>query len=371
MKVYKVVLTGGPCAGKSKILKKLVEYYKSEENKVFIVAETATEVLSSGVKFLEMDIPINFQNIIFDRQINKEQTLYWGMQHIPLKKNNIVFLDRGLIDNKAYLHSQYEFDRLLEDYFQKELEVLDSYDLVIDLISLATTDPELYLELYKSNEERYEDPETAQIIDKKTTEAWLGHRNVKYVYPTEKMEEKIPIIINYIDALLQAKPQKGTETYWIENPTDILMFLDDENPKEIECIDYYLKNRKTIDSKNQTILRKRVYKGCESKLIIVLDESGSKIIDRVIRDDYWDFLETTYGIEKKVKKLEYTTNKLGSVCKITCYDSFTTLDIPITNYRQENDIINNFKVIEKIDNLEEFLDNQNKNIAKVKKYGTI
>ena len=154
--------------------------------------------------------------------------------------------------------------------------------------------------------------------------------------------------------------------YLIENPTDILMFLDDENSKEIEVIDYYLKEPQT--GKEKTILRKRMYKDYESKLMVTIDEDGYTIRNRVINNDRWDCFETIYGIEKEVRRTEYTTNKLGSVCKISCYDGFTTLEIPRTNCKEELTMLNNFNVIEKIENFEEFYDKRNKEVQKKKKY---
>ena len=371
MNTFKIVLTGGPCAGKSKILETLIKYYSTEENKIFVVPETASEVLASGIKFLEVDDSFNFQDIILDRQLNKEQTLYRGMEHIPLKENNLVFLDRGLIDNKAYLRSQYQFDMLLDKYNVKELEILDNYDLVIDLVSLATSNPELFLRECTSNEQRYEDLNGAQQVDKRTTEAWLGHRNVKYVYPTDSIEEKANIVIGYINDLINHKQKKSTDMYLIENPTDILMFLDDENSKEIEVIDYYLKEPQMPKFKTTEILRKRIYKDCESKQKLRIDEDGFISKDEVIDNDWWDCWVSISGIEKEVRRTEYTTNKLGSVCKISCYDGFTTLEIPRTNCKDELTILNNFDVIEKIENFEEFYDKRNKEVQKKKKYGNI
>jgi len=372
MNTFKIVLTGGPCAGKSKILERLIKYYSTKDNKIFVVPETASEVLSSGIKFLEVDDPINFQDIIFDRQLNKEETLYRGMQHIPLAENNLIFLDRGLIDNKAYLDTQYRYDILLDKYNQKELNILDNYDLVIDLVSLATTDPEMFLKECTSNEQRYEDLENAQRVDKKTTEAWLGHGNIRYVYPTKTIEEKTDIVIGYINDLLNKKQKISTDMYLIENPSDILMFLDDKNSKKIEVIDYYLGSRdleKNKDSKR--MLRKRIYKGAESKLIVITDKDGCIKKQLVIRDIRWEGFVYVDGIEKEVRKTEYITNVLGNVCKITCYDDFTMLEIPKTNCEDPIDILNNFKVIEKIENFEEFYSKRNKNMSKLKKYVNI
>lgn len=320
MNIYKIVLTGGPCAGKTKILEKLIKHYSTKENRVFIIPETATEVLSSGLKFVEFDEAINFQNIIFNMQSNKERMLDEGIKHVPLYQNNIIFLDRGIIDNKAYLDSQEQFDSLLKKYNQSELEILDSYDLVIDLISLATTDPELYLEHCRTNEERYEDLETAQIIDKKTTDAWLGHRNVKYVYPTKTLEEKFNIVVNYIDALIESKQKRESEIYLIENPTDLLMKLDDNNSKKIVVIDHYLKKRIVSETNSKTVLRQRIYKQHESNQMVILDESGTTIMDHNINYNYWDYFGNDNALEKEIRRVEYTTNILGVICKISCYD---------------------------------------------------
>ena len=371
MNTFKVVLTGGPCAGKSKILKRLIEYYSTDENKIFVVPETASEVLASGIKFVEVDDSLNFQDIIIDRQLNKERTLYRGMMHIPLKENNLVFLDRGLIDNKAYLKTQYQFDILLERYDLEEIAILDSYDLVIDLISLATTDPELFMRECTSNEYRYEDLKGAQEVDKKTTQAWLGHRNVKYIYPTETIEEKTDIVIGYINDLINHRQKKNTEMYLIEEPMDLFVKLNDENSKKIEVIDCYLNKEQKCISNTKTILRKRFYKDYESKLMIQINEDGSTIEETVINQELWDYYVNLYGIEKEVKKIEYTTNELGSVCKITCYDDFTTLELPRTNYKKEMNILNNFSIIENIENFEEFYDKRNKQVQKKKKYGNI
>lgn len=371
MNTFKIVLTGGPCAGKSKILEKLIKHYSTEENKIFVVQETASEVLASGIKFLEVDDSFNFQDIIFDRQLNKEQTLYRGMEHVPLKETNLVFLDRGLIDNKAYLKSQYQFDMLLEKYDLKELEILENYDLVIDLVSLATTEPELFMKECASNEQRYEDLENAQIVDKKTTDAWLGHRNIKYVYPTDTIEEKTKIVIQYINDLIKYKQKIDTDMYFIEEPIEFLISLNDDNSKKIEVIDYYLKKPEKNIFNLTRILRKRIYKNCETRQMFIVDENGFIDKNKPIDNDWWDCWISTNGIEKEIKRTEYTTNKLGNVCKISCYDGFTTLEIPKTNCKDTSTILNNFNVIEKIKNFEEFYDNKNKKAQKIKKYGSI
>ena len=67
-KVKKVVLTGGPCAGKTTALAKIHKEFTELGYQVFIVSEGATEVIRSGAKpFGEIKVP----NYIFETVTKK------------------------------------------------------------------------------------------------------------------------------------------------------------------------------------------------------------------------------------------------------------------------------------------------------------
>lgn len=48
--VGKIVLTGGPCAGKTTALARIEEYYQEKGYVVLVVNESATEIISGGIK---------------------------------------------------------------------------------------------------------------------------------------------------------------------------------------------------------------------------------------------------------------------------------------------------------------------------------
>jgi hypothetical protein len=54
-RVYKLVLTGGPCGGKTTAQSKLATFFESLGWKVFRVPETATVLMSGGVAFGELN----------------------------------------------------------------------------------------------------------------------------------------------------------------------------------------------------------------------------------------------------------------------------------------------------------------------------
>ncbi|XP_028028631.1 TRPL translocation defect protein 14-like [Bombyx mandarina] len=52
--VYKLVLTGGPCGGKTTGQSRLSTFFENLGWKVFRVPETATVLLSGGIKFADL-----------------------------------------------------------------------------------------------------------------------------------------------------------------------------------------------------------------------------------------------------------------------------------------------------------------------------
>ena len=48
-KHMKVAVTGGPCAGKTTAMQKIVDEFTEKGYKVFVVSETATELINGGV----------------------------------------------------------------------------------------------------------------------------------------------------------------------------------------------------------------------------------------------------------------------------------------------------------------------------------
>ena len=102
-KIYKFVITGGPCAGKSTCMTWLSEKFKPKYE-VFIVPETATLTINAGYNILPdrfnaqqhcevitniMKYQLDMENYFYE--IAKDET-----------KDVIIITDRGMLDNFAY-----------------------------------------------------------------------------------------------------------------------------------------------------------------------------------------------------------------------------------------------------------------------------
>ena len=190
MKVYKIVLTGGPNGGKTKIIERLKDYLNSTGYNVILIPETAREIIAAGIK----PNPSNkkytlwFQDLIMRYQAIKEQSaeVYANIS----KKNTVILYDRAIPDNFAYLDSYVDYKNLLKKNNLKELELIDNYDLIINLSSLANF--ENYN--YENDSERTENRELSKLLDYKTSTSYLLSRNLKIIYPTNNIDEKYNII---------------------------------------------------------------------------------------------------------------------------------------------------------------------------------
>ena len=75
-RIYKLVLTGGPCGGKTTGQSKLAEFFENLGWKVFRVPETATVLMSGGVAFGELN-----EEQVRDFQVSVTITMYGCMPH--------------------------------------------------------------------------------------------------------------------------------------------------------------------------------------------------------------------------------------------------------------------------------------------------
>jgi CYTH domain-containing protein/predicted ATPase len=167
----KIVITGGPCAGKSTVIAMLQQEYG---DKLVVVPEAATMLLGSGFPVPGKDLPnspqwqLSFQSAVSALQIQLEASYALVAER---QEAQLMVCDRGLLDGLAYM--QEGFDRVLAAHDLDVERVYARYDQVIHLESVATCLPHLFDKA--GNEQRYESLEEAQALELRTREAWKGH----------------------------------------------------------------------------------------------------------------------------------------------------------------------------------------------------
>lgn len=169
----KIVLTGGPCAGKSTCLRRLVELFPGQ---VAVVQEASSLLLQTGVPKPShnppgMD-PGRWRRLFQSKLVHLQQQMEERVEELARASGiGLVVCDRGVLDGAAYWPEGRE-DYLASHGFTLE-QAFSRYQAVICLESLAVRRPHLYGR--PGDPTLLEDHTLALDVDRRVREAWNGH----------------------------------------------------------------------------------------------------------------------------------------------------------------------------------------------------
>lgn len=161
-----LVLTGGPCGGKTTIWNRLKG--DSDVNAVF-VPELATLMHEgkAGFKHIKPVVDserIAFETIMFEAQQNLENAIY-AMSEIK-EEAEWMICDRGTVDNLAYTPETLR-DTVLDNVELEWSDLIDFYDIVVHFETQAHGDG-----YSLDNVARYETADQAKEICKEIYSVW-------------------------------------------------------------------------------------------------------------------------------------------------------------------------------------------------------
>ena len=189
-RITKIVLTGGPAAGKTTLVSRVLKEFKQEDGwRVITIPETATELISGfGIKpFDNCMSMLQFQDFVVGDQIHKEKLALDAAQLVP-EDNILILYDRALMDDKAYVSDE-EFAQVIARFDGRtEERVLANYDMVLHLITCAKG-AEFAYDL--ANNARTESIEFAREMDDRTLRAWSAHPNLRIIDNDANFNNKI------------------------------------------------------------------------------------------------------------------------------------------------------------------------------------
>ena len=157
--IKRIVFTGGPCGGKTTFASRAQEVFAEHGYRVIIDNESATDLISGGISPATMGM-YEFQKYVIDLQLKKEELCLKAAQNIEGDKV-LIFMDRGLFDDKGYVSDE-EFSQLLSEFGLKEEEVNDRYDMVLHLVTSAKGAEEAYT--FANNAARYETIDRKSVV---------------------------------------------------------------------------------------------------------------------------------------------------------------------------------------------------------------
>lgn len=189
MNTIKIVLTGGPSAGKTTILKALTKEFFPH---IATVPETASILYSGGFHRPKLDAAkTHSQRAIYFVQIESESIVQIE------NPNRTLICDRGTLDGLAYWpYSPNNYFESLSTTLEAEI---NRYQWIIHLDSAC-------IEGYdSSNPIRLESPEEALVINDKIKQVWATHPQRFIIKSTQDFVKKMRLTRLVIQKILDGQ----------------------------------------------------------------------------------------------------------------------------------------------------------------------
>lgn len=365
-KITKIVLTGGPCAGKTTAMNWIQNFFQKQGYKVLFVPETATELITGGLTPWETKTNSDFESILFDLQIEKEKLFEEGAKKLPNEKILIV-CDRGLLDNKAYMPKR-DFDYLLKTKKISEVKLRDSYDAVFHLVTAAKGAKKYY---NLDNAARTETVEEAAKIDDSLIASWTGHPHFRIIDNSTDFETKMKRLLKEISNVLgEPEPYEIERKFLIEKPD--LEYLDNlPMCEKVQIVQTYLKSSDDEEIRIRQRGSDGVFTYSKTRKINVNNLKRIEVEERLTEEEYINELLNADPERGQIIKTRYCLSYNNQYFEIDIYPFFKDKAICEIELDSENQKVDIPQFIEVIEEVTDNLKYRNSEIAKQIKKGQI
>ncbi len=194
MHIQTIVITGGPCAGKSTAMEHIRKHFGKMGYTVLVIPESATELIGGGIAPWTCATPYDYQVIQLHLQMEKEKLFLQAAKQMKTDKL-LILCDRGIPDGRAYM-SDAEYRQMITAEGMTADTLFARYDAVFHLVTAA--DGALPYYTLANNATRTETPEEAIALDRRTHAAWDGHPYRHTIINDCPFEEKIAKLMDHI-----------------------------------------------------------------------------------------------------------------------------------------------------------------------------
>ena len=196
--VKRIVLTGGPCAGKTTALVRIIEHFSNLGFKVFTVPEVPTMYSQGGWSYLTPNPKLYYEGelAILQTQLALEDSFMRLAE--TCTKPTFVVCDRGTLDISAYISSDMWIE-LCQKCGTTPNELKERYDAVLHLVSAADGAEQYY------------------TLDKKVNKSWTGHPHLRVINNHNDFDTKLNrVILEISNVLGLPQPVEDERVYLIE-----------------------------------------------------------------------------------------------------------------------------------------------------------
>ena len=223
LEIHIVVFTGGPCAGKTSAVNKVVRKAVTMPNfTLFVCQEAADHLKKSNLNYFICGEDLSFQIHIFSLQLELERSSVISAVKRKLEhpeEEVAVAQDRSLLDGMAYMSNPEDFEVILRNYNMTIEDAYNRSDMVIYLRSAAVGAEHAYTT--SDGTLRDETIEEAAALDAKEYKIWSGHKNFVQIDNSFMFNEKLDIAISKFFSVAGIKiPVKNCRRFIIHAPNE-------------------------------------------------------------------------------------------------------------------------------------------------------
>ena len=203
--IKRIVLTGGPCAGKTTALVRVIEHFSNLGYKVFTIPEVPTMFTQAGMDYLTQNADFFYEGekATLETQLALEDKFM--RMAATIKEPCVVVCDRGTMDISAYMKPEM-WEKITRDVGISTQELRDDrYDAVLHLVSAADGAEQFYTTSNNASRNEAADEKGLQIarmLDKRVIEAWTGHAHLRVINNNEDFDKKLNRVLKEISNVL-------------------------------------------------------------------------------------------------------------------------------------------------------------------------
>ncbi len=334
-KITKIVITGGPCAGKTTAMSWIQNAFTKKGYAVLFVDETATQLISGGAAPWLSTSGRDFQRWLMQLQADKERA-FTEIARTFRQRKILIVCDRGALDNLAYM-SDPDFRYVQKQMGTNKIALRDQYDAVFHLVTAAKGAVKYYT--LANNQAWTETPEQAAALDDRLIAAWTGHPHLRVIDNTTDFEEKMRRLIAEIDAFLgEPEPMEIERKFLIRYP-DLKELASRPTCQKVDIMQMYLR---CDDTSDEVRIRQRGQDGnfiyFKTRKRKVGDGKRIEIEERLTQSEYLALMTQADPSYRPIRKQRYCLSENGLYYEIDVYPEWkhqAIMEIELRNEKQE------------------------------------
>ena len=353
-KITRIVITGGPCAGKTTAMSWIQNAFTKMGYGVLFVDETATQLISGGAAPWLSTSGRDFQRWLIHLQMEKERA--FAEIGKTMKNDKILIVcDRGALDNRAYM-SEADFQYVLKALNTNEVALRDQYDAVFHLVTAAKGAERFYT--LANNQARTETPEQAAALDDQLIAAWTGHPHLRVIDNATEFDAKMRRLVGEITSFLgEPEPMEIERKFLIKYP-DVKELERLPNCKKLDIVQIYLQSDQDTE---EVRIRQRGLDGhyiyFKTRKRKAGDGKRVEIEERLTQEEFLTLMAQADPGCHPIRKQRYCLSENGLYYEIDVYPNWkkqAIMEIELHDEKQQIVFPDCVQVIREVTNEEAF-----------------